>query len=99
MKSTSQPETDASYALLDLNERAGVLVDALVDDAVMLRLGVSRDKAHVRIVDAGIEVQGGLEAGRRIAEICMGGLGKVSMSGTGGTSGWPCMCTCIASHR
>ncbi|WP_081616991.1 methenyltetrahydromethanopterin cyclohydrolase [Thioalkalivibrio sp. ALJ2] len=89
MKSTSQPETDASYALLDLNERAGVLVDALVDDAVMLRLGVSRDKAHVRIVDAGIEVQGGLEAGRRIAEICMGGLGKVSMSGTGGTSGWP----------
>ncbi len=41
------------------------------------------------MVDAGIEYRGGLEAGRRIAEICMGGLGRVLHSGVRGFPRWP----------
>ncbi len=58
----------------------------LLRDADALRLAVTRDGATV--VDAGINVTGGLEAGRRIAEICMGGQGVVNLQYTqSGT--WP----------
>jgi len=55
------------------------LVEALVADADRLRLAVRTGPLGARIVDAGIEVPGGLEAGRRIAEICLGGLGQVAL--------------------
>ena len=42
-------------------------VGMLLRDADSLRLGVTREKST--IIDAGINVTGGLEAGRRIAEI------------------------------
>ena len=42
-----------------------------------MRVGVQRDDDGVVYLDAGIEHRGGIEAGRRIAEICMGGLGSV----------------------
>lgn len=60
-----------------VNTRAALLVDALVEDADSLRIGVDRTVEGCLLVDAGIECPGGLEAGRRIAEICMGGLGQV----------------------
>ncbi|MET0313641.1 MAG: methenyltetrahydromethanopterin cyclohydrolase [Hansschlegelia sp.] len=55
------------------------LVQALVDDAGTLRLAVERTGTGATIVDAGSSVRGGLEAGRRITEICLGGLGQVSL--------------------
>lgn len=72
-----------------INTLANPLVEALVADAGSLRLGVERMDNGCRLVDAGIAVTGGLEAGRRIAEICLGGLGKVSLSGSGQVGGWP----------
>jgi methenyltetrahydromethanopterin cyclohydrolase len=61
-------------------------VGMLLRDADSLRLGVTREKST--IVDAGISVTGGLEAGRRIAEICMGGQGIVSLQHTPDAK-WP----------
>ncbi|MFG1395004.1 methenyltetrahydromethanopterin cyclohydrolase [Xanthobacter agilis] len=60
---------------------AGVrpLVDALVGQADALRVAVSTGPLGCRIVDAGVAVPGGLEAGRRVAEICLGGLGTVTL--------------------
>ena len=72
-----------------VNALANPLVEALVSDADILRLGVEHMSNGCRLVDAGIEALGGLEAGRRIAEICLGGLGKVSLSGSGQVDGWP----------
>lgn len=72
-----------------INALSAPLVDSLVADAAHLRLGVERLENGCRLVDAGIRVQGGLEAGRRIAEICLGGLGSVTLSGSGPVSGWP----------
>ncbi|GLK55373.1 methenyltetrahydromethanopterin cyclohydrolase [Methylopila capsulata] len=55
-------------------------VASLVADAQALRLGVERTPTGATIVDAGIAVRGGLEAGRRITEICLGGMGKATFA-------------------
>ena len=55
------------------------LLEALIADAQTLKLAVLQHATGALIIDAGIETQGSLEAGRRIAEICMGGLGKVML--------------------
>ena len=65
-----------------LNRLAAPLVEDLVAGAERLRILISRAECGVRLVDAGIGCPGSLDAGRRIAEICMGGLGSVRI-GTG----------------
>lgn len=72
---------------ISVNALAAPLLDALLRDADRLRLGVSRDARGVTLVDAGIDCTGGVEAGLRIAEICMGGLGEVRLVAHG--DGWP----------
>lgn len=57
------------------------MVGRLVEDAPILRLATRRSAGGATIVDAGIEVPGCIEAGRRIAEICMGGIGSVAITG------------------
>jgi methenyltetrahydromethanopterin cyclohydrolase len=69
-----------------VNRLAAPLVDGLVGSASALRLVISHSTHGATLVDAGIDARGGLEAGRRIAEICMGGLGTVHLvPGEGGT--------------
>lgn len=72
-----------------INALTAPLVESLVADAEILRLGIERLENGCLLVDAGIHVKGSLEAGRRIAEICLGGLGSVSLSGSGPVAGWP----------
>lgn len=72
-----------------VNRLANPLVKSLVDNAKSLRLGVERLANGCTIVDAGIRHQGGLEAGRLIAEICMGGLGHVSLNSANTFPHWP----------
>ncbi len=76
-------------ALVSVNFTAQPLVESLLKDANMLRLKVSRLENGVTLVDAGIEAEGGLEAGRRIAEICMGGMGTVTLNHSAITPAWP----------
>ena len=56
-------------------------------DREALRLGIVELPGGGTLVDAGIAHPGGLEAGRRIAEICLAGLGQVQLSA--GSSSWP----------
>ncbi len=74
---------------ISINRLAHPLLEDLVARAGELRLGVSRQDNGVRIVDAGIRATGGIEAGRRIAEICLGGLGRVKLNPAGTFSDWP----------
>ncbi|HHJ38443.1 MAG: methenyltetrahydromethanopterin cyclohydrolase [Methylothermaceae bacteria B42] len=76
-------------ALVSVNFTAQPLVESLLKDANMLRLKVTRLENGVTLVDAGIEADGGLEAGRRIAEICMGGMGTVTLNHSAITPDWP----------
>ncbi|MDI9409275.1 MAG: methenyltetrahydromethanopterin cyclohydrolase [Candidatus Pacebacteria bacterium] len=71
--------TTKNNSTISLNRLAKPLVESLVADAEVLRLVVTKHPSGTRIVDAGIACPGGIEAGRRIAEICMGGLGRVSL--------------------
>src|SRR5919199_3517170 len=65
---------------LSLNDRAGALADALAQDADALRVAVEQLDGGTRVIDCGSAVRGGLEGGRRFAEITMGGLGSVGFA-------------------
>jgi methenyltetrahydromethanopterin cyclohydrolase len=60
-----------------MNERAWTMASAVEPRADELRIAVHTLSNGTRILDAGIEVPGGLAAGRRLVELCMGGLGHV----------------------
>ncbi|MFH0350355.1 MAG: methenyltetrahydromethanopterin cyclohydrolase [Chromatiales bacterium] len=72
-----------------VNALAQPLVQALIANAAALRLAVDTLTNGTVVVDAGIAVLGGIEAGRRIAEICLGGLGRVSIRAGGDFSHSP----------
>ncbi len=74
-----------------VNALTNPLVEQLLSNAKDLRLGVERSVNGATIIDAGIDYDGGLEAGRLIAEICMGGLGHVSLQTSTTFSHWPWM--------
>jgi methenyltetrahydromethanopterin cyclohydrolase len=85
-----------SQASPSVNALSAPLVQALLADADILNIGVARDASGVTLVDAGITCRGGIEAGRRIAEICMGGLGRVRLDVGGGD--WPLQLTVSSSQ-
>ncbi len=65
---------------MNLNERGAVLADSMAKDAARLRIAVSTLEGGARVLDCGIEAPGGHEAGRLMAEVCLGGAGTVSFS-------------------
>lgn len=65
--------------ITSINRLTQPLLDALILDATLLSIGVSQHATGAIIVDVGIVSAGCAEAGRRIAEICMGGLGAVDL--------------------
>ena len=73
---------------ISLNRLVEPLVADLIEQALSLRISLSETEEGVRIVDAGIESVGGIEAGRQVAEICMGGLGQANLT-YGGLGDWP----------
>ena len=62
-----------------INALTQPLLNALVDDASALKINISQHETGATIIDAGILADGSVEAGRRIANICMGGLGRVAL--------------------
>jgi methenyltetrahydromethanopterin cyclohydrolase len=78
---------NATIARPSVNRTAAPLVASLLERRNELRLDVRRHDTGATLVDAGIRAPGGLEAGRRIAEICMGGLGQVQLTASRGQ--WP----------
>src|SRR5437899_579956 len=62
---------------LGMNERAWALADTCVARAGELRLASQTLASGARLIDAGVNVSGGLGAGLTLARLCMGGLGHV----------------------
>jgi methenyltetrahydromethanopterin cyclohydrolase len=69
---------DGQVTSLRMNEAASEIADSMADQADLLRVRTFRLPSGARVIDAGVEVDGGIEAGVALAEICMGGLGNVS---------------------
>ena len=65
---------------LHLNQRAATIADQMTGDAERLGIAVHMLTNGTRVLDCGINVAGGLEAGRLFAEVCMGGLGTLSFN-------------------
>jgi methenyltetrahydromethanopterin cyclohydrolase len=72
-----------------VSARAAKIVDDIVANADALRISVSTGSNGERLIDMGAKVIGGLEAGRRLAEVCMGGLGTVAFTQSSGLTNWP----------
>ncbi len=72
-----------------INTLTGHAVDRLIADAAKLRVAVSKGERGETIIDAGQAAAGGIEAGLRIAEICLGGLGTVELAPNGPNPKWP----------
>jgi methenyltetrahydromethanopterin cyclohydrolase len=71
---TVEPQT----VPLGMNEAAVEIADGMADQADLLRIRAFRLSGGARVIDAGVEVDGGIEAGLALSEICMGGLGNVT---------------------
>jgi methenyltetrahydromethanopterin cyclohydrolase len=69
---------DTLVTSLRMNEAASEIADNMADQADILRVKTHRLPSGARVIDAGVEVDGGVEAGLDLAEICMGGLGNLA---------------------
>ena len=72
-----------------INKLSMPLVEKLILQANTLNIGISQNASGVTIVDAGIQFAGSVEAGRLIAEICMGGLGEIVLNENSNFKDWP----------
>lgn len=90
--------TTTSNGWPSVNALAAPLLAELARDAAILRLGVERLENGAALIDAGIDWPGGLEAGRRIAELCMGGLGRITLHAAGADARWPVALSVHANH-
>ena len=72
-----------------VNALAGEIVDRLVAGADRYRVSVSRGSLGELLIDAGAKAAGGIDAGLLLTEICMGGLGRVSLAHAPGADKWP----------
>ena len=55
------------------------LVNKLINNSKEFNILIKKGPFDCTIIDAGIEIEGSKEAGKLIAEICMGGLGQINL--------------------
>lgn len=65
---------------ISVNRLSMRMVQMLIDSPETFKVQATRLADGSTIIDAGIEAPGGYEAGRLVAEICMGGLGSVQLT-------------------
>ncbi len=85
----SRPRPSGRGGRPSVGESVAPLVAALLADAARLRVAVSTGSLGETLIDAGAKVPGGIEAGLRLAEICLGGLGRVTLESSSATPRWP----------
>ena len=74
---------------LSVSNLAKKLVEKLIDNSKKLNVLVKKGPLNCTIIDAGIKIKGSEQAGKLIAEICMGGLGIINLKKTNTFPHWP----------
>jgi methenyltetrahydromethanopterin cyclohydrolase len=64
---------------LSVNRLAWKLLDKLCENPDFYGVKVEKTDSETTVIDAGIEANGGFQAGKIITEICMGGCGKAEI--------------------
>jgi len=81
---------DSVATSLGMNELAAEIADSMEEHAALLRARSHTLSSGARVIDAGVDVLGGYDAGLAIAEICMGGLGSIAYGPVQiGDRSWP----------
>ena len=81
---------DGDMSGLRMNQLAAEIADGMEEHAAALRVRAHALPGGARVIDAGVALEGGYDAGLALAEICMGGLGNVAYSPLRiGADGWP----------
>jgi methenyltetrahydromethanopterin cyclohydrolase len=81
-----------------INAKVAPLIRNLIDNADALRVKVTTGSLGETLIDCGVEAVGGLEAGRLLSEVCLGGLGQVTFETTKTDDPWPFMVTVHTSQ-
>ncbi len=81
--------TTLNSTSISVHQASAPLVAHLIAQAAPLGCAVTTHETGATLIDAGIQVKGGLEAGRLIAEICMGGLAEVRLQAQSSFAHWP----------
>jgi methenyltetrahydromethanopterin cyclohydrolase len=76
-------------AAVSVNTRAAALIETLKAAATELKIAVGRGECGETVVDAGSHAPGSIAAGLALAEICMGGLGRLQLTASASTPRWP----------
>ena len=74
---------------LSVSNLAKKLVEKLINNSKELNVLVKKGPLNCTIIDAGIEIKGSEQAGKLIAEVCMGGLGVINIEKTNTFPNWP----------
>jgi len=84
--------------LPSINKQVASLVRHMIDNADALRITVTKGSLGETLIDCGVDVVGGLEAGRLLSEVCLGGLGQVTFQTIDTGKPWPFMVTIHTSQ-
>ena len=89
---------DTEETNLSINSLIAPRVNQLVNFAGGLGLNTSRTENGSVLIDAGINGSGTIEAGRQIAEICLGGLATARLRASRDYDNWPWHVDVHTSH-
>jgi len=64
---------------LSVNKLASPIVQRMISDSELLGISVTETEEGTTIIDAGLHASGGIEAGRLMTEVCLGGLARVNI--------------------
>lgn len=64
---------------VSINANALRIINEMVERKSQLRIEVEKTRSGAKIIDVGVEARGGYLAGKYVTEICLGGLGSVSL--------------------
>lgn len=67
------------HETLSVNRLAWKLAEKLLDNQAFYGVHASKTSAGAIVIDAGVKVPGGFQAGKILTELCMGGAGKARL--------------------
>jgi methenyltetrahydromethanopterin cyclohydrolase len=68
------------HEVLSVNSLAWKLTEKLLNKQAFYGVHASKTSAGATVIDAGVNVPGGFQAGKILTELCMGGAGKAQLS-------------------
>jgi methenyltetrahydromethanopterin cyclohydrolase len=68
------------HEVLSVNSLAWKLTEKLLNNQAFYGVHASKTSAGATVIDAGVNVPGGFQAGKILTELCMGGAGKAQLS-------------------